>query len=292
MLAPGGIFVTLELFRPDARSRRARFIAPTRTVVLPAVGGLVVGRPRRVRVPRAEHGGLRHPRGVRARCSRARASRTCAASICTLGIASIVRGSQEPGIDAMKQEDRHRNHRRERRAVREAAPRCSSPRARARTSRSASASRRPRPRSGRSSAAATSASRSASPIWGMRDYKAPFASGSAGWHAMVVVPCSMGTAARIAHGISRHAPHARGGRDAQGAAHARRRAARDAALASIHLENLHGARARRRARPAGDALVLRQARDARATRSTRSSARILDHLGLEHDARARAGERR
>src|ERR1700733_4418705 len=40
------------------------------------------------------------------------------------------------------------------------------------------------------------------PTWGMRDYNAPFASGSAGWHAMAIVPCSMGTAARIAHGIS------------------------------------------------------------------------------------------
>src|SRR5262249_2984396 len=40
------------------------------------------------------------------------------------------------------------------------------------------------------------------PVWGMRDYRAPFASGSAGWHAMAIVPCSMGTAARIAHGIS------------------------------------------------------------------------------------------
>jgi 4-hydroxy-3-polyprenylbenzoate decarboxylase len=39
-------------------------------------------------------------------------------------------------------------------------------------------------------------------LWGARDYNAPFASGSAGWHAMVVVPCSMGTVARIAHGIS------------------------------------------------------------------------------------------
>lgn len=40
------------------------------------------------------------------------------------------------------------------------------------------------------------------PLWGVNDYRAPFASGSAGWHAMVVVPCSMGTAARVAHGIS------------------------------------------------------------------------------------------
>jgi flavin prenyltransferase len=40
------------------------------------------------------------------------------------------------------------------------------------------------------------------PVWGMRDYKAPFASGSAGWHAMAIVPASMGTCARIAHGIS------------------------------------------------------------------------------------------
>lgn len=39
-------------------------------------------------------------------------------------------------------------------------------------------------------------------VWGTRDYNAPFASGSAGWHAMVVVPCSMSTVARIAHGIS------------------------------------------------------------------------------------------
>jgi len=39
-------------------------------------------------------------------------------------------------------------------------------------------------------------------VWGITDYRAPFASGSAGWQAMVVVPCSMGTAARIAHGIS------------------------------------------------------------------------------------------
>ena len=39
-------------------------------------------------------------------------------------------------------------------------------------------------------------------VWGGRDYSAPFASGSAGWGAMVVIPCSMSTVAKVAHGIS------------------------------------------------------------------------------------------
>jgi 4-hydroxy-3-polyprenylbenzoate decarboxylase len=38
--------------------------------------------------------------------------------------------------------------------------------------------------------------------WGNRDFTAPFASGSARYDAMAVVPCSAGTMARIAHGIS------------------------------------------------------------------------------------------
>ncbi|HJZ85528.1 MAG TPA: UbiX family flavin prenyltransferase [Polyangia bacterium] len=38
--------------------------------------------------------------------------------------------------------------------------------------------------------------------YGGRDFGAPFASGSAGWDAMIVIPCSMGGLARIAHGIS------------------------------------------------------------------------------------------
>jgi 4-hydroxy-3-polyprenylbenzoate decarboxylase len=40
------------------------------------------------------------------------------------------------------------------------------------------------------------------PVWGLRDYRAPFASGSAGWDAMVIVPCSMGTVSRVATGAS------------------------------------------------------------------------------------------
>jgi 4-hydroxy-3-polyprenylbenzoate decarboxylase len=39
-------------------------------------------------------------------------------------------------------------------------------------------------------------------VWNGRDYSAPFASGSAGWNAMVVIPCSMSTVAKVAHGIS------------------------------------------------------------------------------------------
>ena len=40
------------------------------------------------------------------------------------------------------------------------------------------------------------------PIWGPLDFTAPFASGSARFEAMAVVPCSAGTLGRIAHGIS------------------------------------------------------------------------------------------
>ncbi|HSM93616.1 MAG TPA: UbiX family flavin prenyltransferase [Anaeromyxobacteraceae bacterium] len=38
--------------------------------------------------------------------------------------------------------------------------------------------------------------------WSPRDFTAPFASGSAGYDAMVVIPCSAGALARIAHGLS------------------------------------------------------------------------------------------
>lgn len=39
-------------------------------------------------------------------------------------------------------------------------------------------------------------------IYDPNDYFAPFASGSAGFDTMIICPCSMGTIARIAHGIS------------------------------------------------------------------------------------------
>jgi 4-hydroxy-3-polyprenylbenzoate decarboxylase len=38
--------------------------------------------------------------------------------------------------------------------------------------------------------------------WSPRDFTAPFASGSAGYDAMIVIPCSAGALSRIAHGLS------------------------------------------------------------------------------------------
>jgi 4-hydroxy-3-polyprenylbenzoate decarboxylase len=39
-------------------------------------------------------------------------------------------------------------------------------------------------------------------MYGPNDFYAPFASGSAGYDTMVIIPCSMGTLGRIATGIS------------------------------------------------------------------------------------------
>jgi flavin prenyltransferase len=39
-------------------------------------------------------------------------------------------------------------------------------------------------------------------VWKNRDFTAPFASGSAEYHGMVVVPCSAGALSRIAYGVS------------------------------------------------------------------------------------------
>lgn len=39
-------------------------------------------------------------------------------------------------------------------------------------------------------------------VWDKRDFNAPFASGSAGYDALVICPCSMGTLGRIAAGTS------------------------------------------------------------------------------------------
>lgn len=125
------------------------------------------------------------------------------------------------------------------------------------------------------------------PIWGMRDYKAPFASGSAGWHAMAIVPCSMGTIARIAHGISDTLLT----RAADVMIKERRTLVvvpREMPLSIIHLENLTAlAKAGAIIQPAmpsfyGKIKTLEQAIDT-------VVGRTLDQLGLEHDLLKRWG---
>ncbi len=126
------------------------------------------------------------------------------------------------------------------------------------------------------------------PVWGLRDFRAPFASGSAGWHAMAIVPCSMGTAARIAHGISDTLLT----RAADVMIKERRSLVvvpRETPLSTIHLENLTAlSRAGALVLPAmpsfyGKPETLDQAIDT-------VVGRILDHLGVDRTLSARWGE--
>ncbi len=73
--------------------------------------------------------------------------------------------------------------------------------------------------------------------YGLRDFRAPFASGSAGWDAMVVIPCSTGGLARIAHGISDDLV----GRAADVMMKERRKlvlVVRETPLSALHIENM------------------------------------------------------
>ena len=126
------------------------------------------------------------------------------------------------------------------------------------------------------------------PIWGGRDYKAPFASGSAGWDSMVIVPCSMSTVARVAHGTSDSLLT----RAADVMIKERRNLVlvpRETPLSAIHLENLLTlARLGVTVLPAMPSFY-GQPTSVEAVLDT-VVARVLDHLGLPNDLTRRWGE--
>ena len=125
------------------------------------------------------------------------------------------------------------------------------------------------------------------PCFGLRDYRAPFASGSAGWNAMIVVPCSMSTVARVAHGISDSLLT----RAADVMLKEKRALVvvpRETPLSLVHLENMTAlARAGATIVPAMPAFYGKPATLADAIDTV--VGRILDHLGVEHDLLRRWG---
>ena len=128
------------------------------------------------------------------------------------------------------------------------------------------------------------------PTWSLRDYKAPFASGSAGWHAMVIVPCSMGTCGRIAHGISDTLLT----RAADVMIKERRTLVlvpRETPLSVIHLENLTTlARAGATIMPAMPSFYGKPSTIDDLVRSV--CARVLDHLGVPQSISHKWGEKK
>jgi 4-hydroxy-3-polyprenylbenzoate decarboxylase len=125
-------------------------------------------------------------------------------------------------------------------------------------------------------------------VYAAHDFGAPFASGSAGWHAMVVVPCSMSAAGRIAHGTGESLLT----RAADVMLKERRTLVvvpRETPMSVIHLENLVTlARAGALVMPAcpafyGQPRTLGDAVDT-------VVARVLDHLGIEQDLIRRWGQ--
>jgi 4-hydroxy-3-polyprenylbenzoate decarboxylase len=124
--------------------------------------------------------------------------------------------------------------------------------------------------------------------YGLRDFRAPFASGSAGWDAMVVIPCSTGGLARIAHGISDDLI----GRAADVMLKERRKlvlVVRETPLSAIHLENMLAV-------TRAGAVVLPASPSFYSKPSTVESlldtvtGRVLDQLGLANKLMPRWGE--
>jgi len=124
--------------------------------------------------------------------------------------------------------------------------------------------------------------------WDIRDFRAPFASGSAGWDAMVVIPCSAGGLARIANGISDDLI----ARAADVMLKERRRLVlvlRETPLSLVHLKNMTAV-------TEAGAVVLPAAPSFYSRPATIDSlvdtvvARVLDQVGLPNDLMTRWGD--
>ena len=89
VLVPGGVFVALEFFRPTRLVTRVFHRAYARCV-LPGGRRHRLGRPRRVRLSRQQHGRLPLARGIRAAAVAGGFARVRGEDL-TLGVASIVR---------------------------------------------------------------------------------------------------------------------------------------------------------------------------------------------------------
>jgi 4-hydroxy-3-polyprenylbenzoate decarboxylase len=124
--------------------------------------------------------------------------------------------------------------------------------------------------------------------WELDDFRAPFASGSAGWQAMAVVPCSTGGLARIAHGISDDLI----GRAADVMLKERRKlvlVVRETPLSLVHLENMLAV-------TRAGAVVLPAAPSFYSHPTTVEAmidtvvGRVLDQVGISHQLMPRWGE--
>lgn len=126
------------------------------------------------------------------------------------------------------------------------------------------------------------------PVYEARDYSAPFASGSARYDAMLVLPASMSCVARIAHGISDDLLT----RAADVMLKERRKlilCPRETPLSAIHLENLLAVtRAGALVIPAAPSFYTRP-RSVEHVLDT-VLARVLDHLDIPHTLLARWGD--
>jgi 4-hydroxy-3-polyprenylbenzoate decarboxylase len=123
--------------------------------------------------------------------------------------------------------------------------------------------------------------------YALDDFRAPFASGSAGWDAMVVIPCSSGGLARIAHGISDDLI----GRAADVMLKERRKLVlvlRETPLSLLHIENMAAAtRAGAVVLPAAPSFYSRPA-TVEALLDT-VIGRVLDQLGIPNQLMPRWG---